>query len=583
LFQVVNGKPLIFELYGETFNEKSGILCIPKNVLNFYEVPIGNINYITSPFEIRNISSVKIKFMIDKSEVQKFIELYNGFEIFKIDNYEGTVAPGESRFLTVYFRPLSDVEYKLDLNLYYTDELNTSQIKISFKGKGYHPLKISCPEYKNPFSTMPLSLVCKYYNNQMIQKCGFSIEDLDFGVINFPKNKTFILYNFSEENSFNFDFVEPHFLLKDELQIIPNKGVIEAGKHKIIKCILTPNETTNCNYDGDISVKIAWNIKNKLTNNNLNSLPTSINLGKIKKKNFLDSIGSFSINNNSSNAFNMTNMNISRVEKENLFLRVSKKSEYSTEKKILSNNFNLDSNSSFVELILTKLIQEILISKDFIEFFKNIDNQPLTLYKWTNNEIAQTLQETRMKYIKNLNTKIHNLFGDLSQVSSSSYKRTGIFSEMKTFSRRTTFRITNNELDVVKENYTEEIVDKLEEKYFKEIIDKFNYTTKEINEKLIIINDETKKVIIDTIMENTIYNIICEAVYGEINLSEKQRIYFFLDQNTKNIINGYNDKKVDEENNENKDSKKINKEKIPKLNIENNSKDKDPLNVENEE
>jgi hypothetical protein len=521
--------------------------------------------------------------MIDKSEVQKFNELYNGFEIFKIDNYEGTVAPGESRFLTVYFRPLSDVEYKLDLNLYYTDELNTSQIKISFKGKGYHPLKISCPEYKNPFSTMPHSLVCKNYNNQMIQKCGFSIEDLDFGVINVPKNKTFILYNFSEDNSFNFDFVEPHFLLKDEMQIIPNKGVIEAGKHKIIKCILTPNETTNCNYDGDISVKIAWNIKNKLSNNNLNSMPTSINFGKIKKKNFLDSLGSFSINNNSSNAFNLGNTIVSRVEKENLYLRVSKKSEYSNEKKILSNNINLDSNSSFVELIIIKLIQEILISKDFIEFFKNIDNQPLTLYKWTNNEIAQTLQEARKKYIKNLNMKIHKLFGDLSQVSSSSYKRTGIYSEMKTFSRRTTFKITSNELDIAKENYTEEIVDKLEEKYFKEIIDKYNYNTKEINEKLIIINDETKKVIIDTIMENTIYNIICEAVYGEINLSEKQRIYFFMDQNTKNIINGYNEKKGDEENNENKDSKKINKEKIPKLNIENNSKDKESLHIENEE
>jgi hypothetical protein len=299
--------------------------------------------------------------------------------------------------------------------LYYTDELNTSQIKISFKGKGYHPLKISCPKYKNPFSTMPLSLVCKYYNNQMIQKCGFSIEDLDFGVINFPKNKTFILYNFSEENSFNFDFVEPHFLLKDELQIIPNKGVIEAGKHKIIKCILTPNETTNCNYDGDISVKIAWNIKNKLSNNNnLNALPTSLNFGKIKKKNFMDSLGSFSINNNTSNAFNLGNMNVSYVEKENLYLRVSKKSEYSNEKKILFNNFNLDYNSSFVELIILKLIQEILISKDFIEFFKNIDNQPLTLYKWTNNEIGQTLQETRKKYIKNLNSKIHKLFGDLS-------------------------------------------------------------------------------------------------------------------------------------------------------------------------
>ena len=75
LFQVVNGKPLIFELYGETLNEKNGILSLPKSILNFNEVPIGNINYISSPFEIKNISTIKVKYMIDKNEINQFNKL----------------------------------------------------------------------------------------------------------------------------------------------------------------------------------------------------------------------------------------------------------------------------------------------------------------------------------------------------------------------------------------------------------------------------------------------------------------------------------------------------------------------------
>jgi hypothetical protein len=59
-------------------------------------------------------------------------------------------------------------------------------------------------------------------------------------------------------------------------------------------------------------------------------------------------------------------------------------------------------------------------------------------------------------------------------------------------------------------------------------------------------------------MENTIYNIICEAVYGEMDLTEKQRIYFFLDKNTNEIINGNNNIKLEEDKkNENKKSENM--------------------------
>ena len=570
LFQVVNGKPLIFELYGETINEKNGILSLPKNILDFNEVPIGNMNYISSPFEIKNISTIKVKYMIDKNEINKFNQLNYGFEIFKIDNYEGSIGPGESKYLIIHFRPLVNIEYKLDLNLYYTDEVNTNQMKITIIGKGYHPLKSKVPIYKSSFEKMPNAVVYKYFNNQMIQKCGISLENLDFGVINKPKNKTFILYNFSEENSYNFDFNEPGFLIKDVLQIEPNKGVVEPGKYKIIKCILSPNEDANNNYEGDVLVKIAWNPKNnKILNNNINILPSSMNLGKIdfkRKKNALDSLGSL----------NMLGSNISRIEKENLYLRISKKSELSNEKKVLNSNFNLDCNSCFVELIITKLTQEILSSKEFNESFqKNIDTQPLSLYSWTHNDICSTIQETRKKFLRHLRMKIINLYGDLSQVNSGGYKRTTIRSEIRAMTHRGyTIKSSKTDIDITKEKYDDEIDNRLEEKYIKEVANKYKYTTKEMNEKIIIANDESKKVIIDTVMENTIYNIICEAVYGEVDLSEKQRIYFFLDKNTSNIINS---------NANNEEEKKVNKENKENNEIKKNEKTNNKINNGNED
>jgi hypothetical protein len=49
----------------------------------------------------------------------------------------------------------------------------------------------------------------------------------------------------------------------------------------------------------------------------------------------------------------------------------------------------------------------------------------------------------------------------------------------------------------------------------------------DVNEALAVVNEDSRKLISDDIMEATIYNIISEAVYGEADLTEKTRIYFF--------------------------------------------------------
>ena len=541
LFQVVNGKPLIFELFGETISDKNGTLILPKDELDFGEMPIGCMNPILFPFEIRNLSSVKIKYIIDKTKINKFNEFYHGFEIFKMDNTEGTIGPNENKYLNAYFRPLADIEYKLPLELYYTDDVIAGQINFKLIGKGYHPLKKQIIEYKNSFSKMPSRFIYKYFNNQIIQKCGISIENLDFGVINQRTNKTFILYNLSKENSYNFDFTEPGFLIKDVLQIIPNKGLIEPGNFKIIKCILSPDKDSNNNYEGDVLIRITWNPKDTKILNNLDISPNSFNHGrhlKPKRNTTIESLNS--------NAFANLNSNLMisggyKTEKENLYLRISKRGAITDKSKPLSSKINLDCNSSFIELMIINLTKEIFKEKEFIDLFNNnIENQPLTLYQWTTNTICSTLKDTREKFLKRLNTSMKKYFNESpSQV----IKRSTIRSDLRGLSHRNTNSRSIIKLDSEnKVPYDLEMEERIEEKYLREIGDKYKYKINEMNEKIILLNKETKKIIVDIAVENTLYNIISDAANGQADLTEKQRIYFFLDKNMKlNINNEKND------------------------------------------
>ena len=556
LFQVVNGKPLIFELLGETMSDKNGILILPKEELNFGEMPIGCMNPILFPFEIRNTSSVKIKYIIDKTTINKFNEFHHGFEIFKMDNTEGTIGPNENKYLNAYFRPLADIEYKLKLNLYFTDEVTAGQNNFYLVGKGYHPLKKQIYEYKNTYSKMPNRFIYKYFNNQIIQKCGLSIEGLDFGIINENTNKTFILYNLSKENSYNFDFNEPGFLIKDKLQILPNKGLIEPGSYKIIKCILSPDKETNNNYEGDILIRISWNPKNNKILNNLDIFPNTLNFSKqIKQKrnSKLDTLNQNSLANLNNNVMNTSG---NKIEKENLYLRVSKRGEITDKIKPLSGEINLDSNYSFIELMLIKLVKEILKEKDFKNLFNNIENQPLSLYKWTTNTVCSTLEDTRKKFLKKLQDQINKYFHDLStQV----IKRSTIRSDLRGNTHRSTTNKSMMKLDGenVKIKYDENMENRIEEKYIKEIGDKYKYKINEMNEKIIILNKDTKKIIIDTAVENTLYNIVADAANEHADLTEKQRIYFFLDKTMKSIdTSNHNEISKNRDDNEIKDENK---------------------------
>ena len=535
IFQVVNGKPLIFELYSETLMDKLGILSIPKKIINFGKVPIGYMNFISSPIELKNISTIKLKYMIDYNEINNFNKIHENFDIIKLDNYEGIIGPGETKYIVVYFRPLANIDYKLNLTLNFTDDIRMSSEIITISGKGYHPLKEIKQEKIKPYKGMPNKMVCKYYNNEMIQKCGFNIEELDFGEINEPKNKSFILYNYSNKNNLSFDFVEPGFLIRDELIIQPNRGIIEAGKYKIIKCRLRPFPIFNSEYEGDILVKISWNKDND--NLILPKSPKRRSVAPLKSGNNTTILGS-----------NTTISKVHTIQRENIYLRVIKKGIISEKMGNLSHKETTTNNSSFIEILLKDFAKQILSSSDFINnFTKQMNEQPLTLYKWTNNQTLPSLSYLRQKYINSLKLLIISQFGDLS--SDKSFKRRKSFMDSRlTYSRLGTSQIhsskqitstikdTGNNIPKIEE-INESVDNEIQEKYIKDLLVKYKYTIKEVNEKIILTNHETKKLISDIIMENTIFNIISQAVYGEIDLTVKQRIYFFLEKGNNNLAN----------------------------------------------
>ena len=581
IFQVVNGKPLIFELFSETLIDKLGILNIPKKIINFGHVPIGLLNFISSPIELRNISTIKIKYMIDYAEIDNYNKIHENFDIVKLENYEGAIGPGETKYIIAYFRPLANINYNINLNLHYTDDNRASSDVITITGIGYHPLKENINDIINPYKGMPSKMVLNYFNNEMVQKCGFNLEELNFGEINEPKNKTFILYNYSDKNSFNFDFIDPGFLIKDELVIQPNRGIIEAGKYKLIKCILNPASIYNSEYEGDILVKISWNKEDD------NLLFPKSPKGKSLLKNL----------NNPLLGSNTTLSKMHTIPRENIYLRILKKGKITEHFGNLTHKETTSNNSSFVETLLKDLTKQILSSDEFKNnFTKQVKEQPLSIYKWTNNESLPTLGELREKYINSLKLLILSQVGDLSSeprskrkivIDTKSHSRAGN-SQIHSNKRRSSTRILQLDQPVLKdqEEYNDSLDSEIQEKYLKDLSVKYKYSIKEINEKIILTNNETKKLISDIIMENTIYNIINQTVYGEIDLTVKPRIYFFLGKgnnynvsesanigslqgsveikNENNLLKSQNISETADKNN--KEEKDIEKDKNSKLN-----------------
>jgi hypothetical protein len=323
--------------------------------------------------------------------------------------------------------------------------------------------------------------MCNEYEGTFIQKCGVSVEEIDFGVMEeSPVSKTFILYNFSNTNSFGFDIREPGFILKDSMIIKPNKGKLEPNSHILIKITLTPKGYFS-NYSGEIEINVTWSAENS---------------NKV-------------------------------LEKEKLHIRIHKQNKIKESCGELWRSENEE--QSFIETMLCDFTKEILSEQSFVDLFmKNIDNQPNTLFRWTSNVRYPPQEEVRRLLCERYRKEAIRM---ITAENATTFKRTDrrgstVLQQQQQQELSKDIKgddVQEKEVDV----FGEEEDLKIQEKYMMELLDKYKMSVNEVNEALAVVNEESRKLISNDIMEATIYNIISEAVYGEADLTEKTRIYFF--------------------------------------------------------
>ncbi len=142
----------------------------------------------------------------------------------------------------------------------FTDDVSgITQSRITLTGYGYHPLNFKPPRFLSIYENMPTRRIHNKFEDALIQRCGVSLETIDFGALeDKPASKTFIIYNYSMTDNMTFEFVNPGFTMKDVLEFDPPKERLDPNSYLLVKIKLTPKNIVS-SYEGEVEIKIIWN------------------------------------------------------------------------------------------------------------------------------------------------------------------------------------------------------------------------------------------------------------------------------------------------------------------------------------
>jgi hypothetical protein len=178
--QIMNGKPLIINLQGETLHRRA-YLRLLKDIYYLPPTPIGLDWAVTYPIEIKNLGITKLRYQIDTTQLEALNQNNYDFRIFEIQNPEGTLAPNDTQYIYTLFRPLEAKDYSIDLPIKISDIEGPSPHShcLMLRGTGYHPEnEDKKPQEVKFYEDLPN---CRAYVGEEGQMAAFSCEIIDFG------------------------------------------------------------------------------------------------------------------------------------------------------------------------------------------------------------------------------------------------------------------------------------------------------------------------------------------------------------------------------------------------------------------
>ncbi|CAD8141208.1 unnamed protein product [Paramecium octaurelia] len=357
VLQILNGKPLVLNLKGTTLAPLEGRLAVKKNSFELPETPVGLLQPVKYPIEIQNVGSSKVSYKTLVQEMDIDGEIIDSqFNVFDIQNPQGSLLPNEKQYLYCLFKPLEQKTYYFELLVEVSDMVKVIQpVKLAIQGRGY------ANQPKNQVQKQAIEIPRQRSHQSPIgSKVFFSLEEIDFGELLPLKSahRMIILYNQSADRKFTFDFGVSQFTLSnnrpglccgDEFLIEPIQGELEPQSFIELKLTLTAASTPSV-YEGECECTISWENKNQ-----------QVNTSQISQ-----------------------NSQAITVDKETLFLRIKKKSSLNVE---LVNSFKQppppihNAMAHPFQQLLGQIITEVLTDSHTDQILRALDQQPITLYQ----------------------------------------------------------------------------------------------------------------------------------------------------------------------------------------------------------
>ncbi len=153
------------------------------------------------------------------------------------------------------FKPLEQKNYNFEVTInVFNNEVKIDEITVKVDGLGYFqnpPKAVNSQVQEIPSARSLVSPIGS--------KVFFSIEEIDFGELEYGKSehRIILLYNLSSDNKFNFKFNQLALMCMDNFKVEPLSGTVEPKQFIEIKLTLSADIVPSV-YEGEIECMIQW-------------------------------------------------------------------------------------------------------------------------------------------------------------------------------------------------------------------------------------------------------------------------------------------------------------------------------------